>query len=178
MSVIGKRGYPFVYLRYFKPVFKGLSYDYFTMVANRVYLMPIQVPIRLSVDRIIVFYRGTVAGNIRAGIYEDNGETPQGAALIVESASVAKSGTWRKQEITITETELHPGLYWVAVQSDESTTIMQSEERCFVRGGSLRSYYYDLGSYGPFTDPCPTVSEPAGENPAIMLRVSSVYQPS
>jgi len=178
MAVIGLPGYPITYLRYLKPVFEGYGYTNLTLTANRVYLMPIEVPVRMSVDAILVFYKGTVAGNIRAAIYKDNGEIPSGGALVVESASVAKSGTWRKQEISIAETQLEPGLYWLAIQSDESTTIVCNESNAFVRYGTLRSYVYDLGAYGAFTDPCPAVSDASQQNPALWLRVSSIYQPS
>jgi len=169
-------GYAIQYLRYLTPVFP-YRYSTLTMTANRCYLMPIQVPIRLTVDRICIPWAGTVAGNIRAGIYKDNGETPEGGDLLVESASVAKSGTNRLQEITITDTQLDAGLYWVAIQGDESTTEVERSTGRYYHNGALQEYYYDLGAYGPFTDPCPAVTVGGNYCPLVVLRVKEVYQP-
>jgi len=175
--VIGFPGYPFVYMRYLRTIFHIRCDDAYTMVTARVKLIPFEVPVRLTVDRIIICYRTPAAGNIRAGIYKDNGNTPQGGALLVESASVAKAGAWQKQEIVISDTELEPGLWWAAIQSDENTTVIEGEAAEYFKGGSLQCMYYDLGAYGPFTNPCPAVAVAPSRQPVVLLRVKSVYQP-
>lgn len=160
-----------IYRAYLKSIFPS-SVGTITVVTARVYLMPIEIPFRCTVNRICVFYTTPVAGNIRAGIYNDNGNTPAGGTLIVESASIAKSGTNRMQEVTIASTQLAAGLYWIAVQSDEATTITIGDNYRFSIAGTIQTYYYDLGGYGAFTTPCPAVTQSAA--PANWLRVASI----
>jgi len=173
---IGLPGYELRYIRYLKNMFCWHSNLTVTFVEKRVYLTPIEVPVRMSVDRVIVPFTTPVAGNIRAGIYRDNGNTPQDGALIVESASVAKAGTNQKQEIVIAETQLEPGLYWLATLSDESTTVAYRSAGNFTVRGSVLAYYYDLGVYGLMTNPCPVVTD-VSSLPIAFLRVAVVYQP-
>jgi len=89
---------------------------------------------------------------------------------------VAKSGTWRLHEITIADTELEPGVYWVAIEGDENTTTIVMGGNSFYAAGALESKYYDLAGYGPFTAPCPAVSH-GNYHPLVVLRVKEVYQP-
>lgn len=153
--------------------YMGLISDAFgTMVANRVYLIPLEVEYALgvTVDRVLLIYDTPVAGNVRAGIYEDNGETPVGGALMVDSGSVAKTGTYQKQEVTIAETFLPRGLHWLAVQSDEATT--KYCRNILGVAGTLRTYQYDPVGYA-FTDPCPAVA--ASNNlPVLGVRVAHI----
>lgn len=144
-----------------------------TVVVNRVYLMPLEVPFTATVNRIAVTYFTPVAGNIRAGIYQDNGDTPFGGSLLVESASVAKSGTDRAQEIVIAATQLTPGLYWTAVVSDEATTMVFRILWRMWETASLVSRKYLLGVYGPLTNPCPAVTSESA-TPCVYMRVTSV----
>lgn len=167
-DVYGDR-YERTYRRYLIPFF-GTYNDWFTLTANTVYIVPMEVPYRCVVDRIVVAYYGPVAGNIRACIYRDNGETPVGGALIVESASVAKTGTVRKQEITIADTLLRPGLYWLAINTDESTTNI-IHIWPWNLGGTLICYTYAL-AYGAFTNPCPAAA--GGAAPMATLRVRNI----
>lgn len=146
----------------------------YTMATARVYLMPIQVLFPSTVDRICVIYSGTRAGNMRVGIYTDAGDSPFDGDLVVESASIAKSGTWRHQEFTIAATFLEPGLYWVAIQSDEATTVLLWLDGVGTVPVAHQPYYYDRGGgYGAMTDPCPAVTA-INYGPICYLRVSSV----
>lgn len=146
-----------------------------TMTTARVYLMPVQVLFLSTVDRICVICAAVSAGNMTVGIYEDNGGTPVGGALVVESASLAKPGNFRHVEYTIADTQLVPGLYWVAVESDEATTILIDVEMFGgLIGRPIEPHTYDrAGGYGPLTDPCPATANPA-HAPLMYLRVASV----
>lgn len=141
------------------------------LVAGRVYMTPIQIPWTMTVDRVFVWYTTPVAGNMRAGIYADNGGTPVGGALQVESASIVKSGTWRQQEFTIVATQLTPGLYWLPVVSDEATTKAYPSGLEAI-GGTLLDYFYDF-AYGPLTNPCPASADALGAGIGKGVRVSS-----
>ena len=178
MSIIGFPGYGIVYMKYLKSLFDMRADATLTHVANRVYLTPIEVPVRLTVDRICVSKLGVAAGNYRAGIYKDNGNTPTGGALVVESDSIAKGGAWASIELTIAATQLEPGLYWIAILSDEATTQVLATYNSEGVGLSVENRYYDIGAYGALTNPCPaTLLAPNGNCPNSMLRVSSIYQP-
>jgi hypothetical protein len=95
------------------------------------------------------------AGNIRLGLYRDNGDTPAGGALVVETASVALANF--KNEVVIADTVLEPGLYWFALQNDDATPVFITSDQTESLGGTLQCYVFAQG-YGAFTDPCPAVA--------------------
>jgi hypothetical protein len=137
-------------------------------------MAPIQISVTLTIDRIAVIWGGTTAGNARIALYRDNGDTPVGGALVVQSASIAKAGTTRKQEFTIAATQLTPGLYWIAIQSDENTSKFERIDLAYEAGGTLTGYYYTLGGYGVFTNPCPASAATAAICPGGYVRVASI----
>lgn len=126
--------------------------------AGRVYLTPLIIKDTVTVDRIGLTMDDPTAGNWTVGIYADNGDTPQGGDLIVESASTSKGASWTSQEITITPTTLQPGTYWLAIQSDEVTTVIMRTSSMY-SGITLNPRYYDRGGgYGALTNPCPALT--------------------
>jgi len=140
----------------------------------RVYVNPIVVPVDLYVDAVIIHLGDPVAGNVIVGIYADNTDTPVGGAVIIESASTAKTGTNRQMEVAITETLLTKGLYWLAIESDEATTILQKSSGYWCAGGTLKSHTYErAGGYGALTDPCPATTTDS-VSLIVDLRVSKV----
>jgi len=165
-----------LYRRLLRPVYDYSVYNDLTVATARVYLIPLEVPVTLTTDAIWVAYLDPSVGNCRAAIYADNGETPVGGALIVESASVAKGGIWSSQDITIADIELNPGLYWLAYQSDENTTIVYGHNTAMINNLRISSYRYDLGAYGAFTDPCPAVTVEHA-TPYLRLWVKSISAP-
>jgi hypothetical protein len=146
------------YARVLPTVYFNEGISTITMVNKRVYIVPIQIPYMVIIDRLAYTLDTVSAGNVRMGLYRDNGDTPVGGALVVESGSVAKAGTGRKQEVTIPNTQLTPGLYWLAVLSDESTTIIYRCDGAYGTGGTLLACYYDIGAYGALTNPCPAIT--------------------
>lgn len=74
--------------------------------AGRCYLVPIDVPWPVKVDRISIITRSVAGGNVRVCIYKEGAtaDSPAGGKLLVESASTPLAGVNRKQDITIAET--------------------------------------------------------------------------
>jgi len=171
-------GYTKTYQRYLRPVFCHQANTALTMTTGRVYLIPVEVERKMTIDCICVPLSGTVAGNMRVGVYADNAETPAGGALLVESASVAKAGTYRRQEVAIADLLIEAGLYWLAVQSDEATTILLAEHNAFAIGGTLEGKQYDRGGgYGAFTNPCPAVVAASNATVILSARIKSLARP-
>jgi len=121
--------------------------------ADNVKLCPLAIPWTMTVDRICLPIRNS-AGNIRCAIYRDNGGLPDGGALIVESASVAVAVN--KLEVTIADTLLTPGLYWLAYNNSSDLVSVQTIGAIGV-GGVLTTRSYAL-AFGAFTDPCPVTA--------------------
>lgn len=161
------------YARYIKCIF-DLGPDYTQVPAiGRVQLCPIQIPFTVTIDAIVIFYGDACAGNLRVGLYEDVNDDPTGGDLLVESGSVAKAGVGQKQEVAVTQTQLAPGLYWAAAQSDEITTLIYRCHPYFSNGGSVQHYFYDH-AYGAFTDPCPALTQDQWFAIILWLRVHSI----
>jgi len=142
------------------------------VTAARVYLQMIQIPVEMTIDRIahcVVVQNG----NIIRGIYEDNGLTPAGGALVVESASVALGAAgW--DEITVADTTLAEGLYWLALESDDATANLRRVDSLSVPTISGHYFYNRALGYGPLTDPCPAILGPDAYCWMGYLRVASV----
>lgn len=144
-------------------------------VVAQVYIRPFQLEYPMTLDRIGMRH-GTANGNFRAAIYADNGDTPVGGALLVESASIAVA--WGVQEIPIGPISLPAGLYWRPVMYDDATdaVLRCSTTTLIDQFGTLGMHEYLRGGgvYGAFVDPCPaTVIEDT--HPFVgYLRVASV----
>ena len=142
--------------------------------AGRVFLVPLQVEVQCHIDT-ICFVVTTQAGNVRVGIYRDNGDTAAGGALVVESASVACGAAGSVQEVAVADTELTPGFYWVAIQSDTTTAVLYRGSGAHATSGSLRVERFDNGGgYGAFDNPCPAIGYPGVGHIHFHLLVSSV----
>jgi len=139
-----------------------------TTVVARVYLVPINVPFDCFVDALMVRI-DVQAGNMHIGLYRDNGYTPAGGALVVDSGSVAVPAPAGHNDISITETFLEAGLYWLAVEfSDATATWYWSNIYVY----PLEAVYYDrVGGYGALIDPCPSITV-ADRHYYAWLRVS------
>lgn len=140
----------------------------------RVYLTPIEVPFTVTVEAISICYGAFCAGNIKGGIYADNGDTPVGGALLQIASSVAKAGANLRQDIALDAVlRLTPGLYWAAVVSDENLTQLPYSMWGGAGSPTPTTEYYDLVAYAnPLTNPCPATNPSGG--PILYLRVSSI----
>lgn len=143
-----------------------------TFTVGRVLLMEFVVEKNCRVDQIVYVSGGTAAGSATVGIYGpiSTRETPDGAALLVESSSTAQSGTNTPQPISITETTLVPGLYYVALEGSDATgTYMRNTNQTQVTG--FGAYYDRGGGYGALTNPCPATTATGSALPGIKLRI-------
>lgn len=167
---------PRVYARYIWDVFSPndrVGNTLFNPV-GRVFLVPLQIRSTVTVDR-IGFLIDVQAGNVRVAIYNDSGDTPAGAALVVESASVALGDVSNKQEVNIANTRLIPGLYWLAIQGDDIAGGVMRSHVAFGRGGTLQTYRFDnFGGYGAFENPQATALVQYNAPNIMFVRVASV----
>lgn len=142
------------------------------LAASRVFLTPFQAEYTITVDRILHVNRNPSVGNFRQAIYADGGDTPVGGALLVESASTLTTGVDRKQELTIADLQLTPGLYWLALNKDTAGDNLNATHASYGRGGTLTGFSF-AHAYGAFPNPCPAAATYIN-TPIMGVRVKSV----
>lgn len=138
--------------------------------AGKVWLVPLDISWPVIVDRILYRVGSTQAGNVRVGIYKegDTEDSPVGAELVVESASIAQAATNVVQLLTIADTVLEPGQYFIGLQGDDTSGTFH---RSYDSGKNIATYYNRSGGYGAFTDPCPTLTTTEeGLNAAVRVK--------
>lgn len=143
-------------------------------VAARVYIRPLNVVTTRTYD-ILGYICATANGNVRMCFYEDNGDTPVGGALIVETASVACAVV--AQEIAIAATQIDESLIHIALQFSDATAVLRvgSWQHITENNATVKEYFYDRGGgYGAFTDPCPAAAVNTGQSPVMFSRVASL----
>lgn len=142
------------YARMINCVFNAITGGGVATVDTRANLVALQLLFPMTLEALGAHIRGTAPGQfMRMALYADNGDTPTGGALIVESLSTPTGAGRGKQEVVIVNTTLLAGLYWLAIQStgtDTFLTIEQDESRF----GTLQCWSYNQ-AYGAFADPCP-----------------------
>lgn len=160
------------YARYIDEIFRMFAVAA-AVSTGIVSLTPIQIPFGMTLDRLGFICVNVAAGNSRLGIYYDNGDLPDGGALIVETASVAVVVN-QKNELIIADTSVPPGLYWLASQFDNVACNYYPHLADQCRGGTLQTRRYNQ-AYGAFTDPCPATILLSGDfSPWQFTRVASV----
>lgn len=129
--------------------------------------IPLYVPFTCTID-CLGYGVGTVAsGNIRLGLYGLGAlgypDLPDAGNLLVETASLAQPGTVRIHLCTVDDTRLTPGIYFVALQTDDAAAtaifipvLMQLHHN--VDGLVSIHRMFDL-AYGAFPDPCPVTAD-------------------
>jgi hypothetical protein len=152
--------------RYYNIVYEGGAAATNTLLTTaRVYLQQIELIRDIKIDAIIVNNGGPVSGNLRVAIYGPvslTTDTANGASLIVESDSVAQAGT--NQIVSLTETTLTAGKYYIALQADNNTGFYLRKSSAGSANG-LVGYYDRSGGYGAFTNPAPSFT--AATNPVV-----------
>jgi len=141
--------------------------------AGRVRAIWFEVTEPQIVDGIAIYNVATVAGNVRVAIYGrvTTEETPVGAPLVVESASVACAGANTIQVIPITATQLAPGRYYVAAQYDDVTHTFGSMIRTAGGVPFVNAAAYFDQVYGAFTNPFPAIGGTLSTLPVYTIRV-------
>jgi len=103
------------------------------------------------------------AGNMRLGIYADNGNTPVGGALLAQSASTAVVGGFNI--LIVTGVSIVTGTkYWVAYQLSSNSCISD-----YINGGAQ---FYAAYAYGVFPE-----TFPAATLTPYTKNVGIIYQP-
>lgn len=120
---------------------------------GRVHISQLAIPWTVEIDRLSYVVGPVSAGNVRMGLYREGptADLPDGGGLIVESGSVAQIAAFSLHVITIPDTILRSGPYFLAVQGDDVTGTFL---RAFTDNASVLARLYNQ-AYGPFTDPCP-----------------------
>lgn len=99
--------------------------------AQNAYYTPVILPI-VGLARKLWWLNGTTVGthNIQMGVYADNGYKP--GAAIVRGTSTLSAGASVLQFDDITDTQMGPGLVWIAIWFSGTTPTVQ---------GTLASFY-------------------------------------
>ena len=128
--------------------------------AGRAYMIPIEIPIDCYISKLGVVWGTTSAGNVTLGLYKSNTYSPASQALMAQTADLAKASANNAQEGTITETFVQAGLYFLVVESSETTSIiLRASNPSRFNGGTYKACYFDVGGgYGALPSTCPAVS--------------------
>lgn len=86
-----------------------------TLVANQAHFQPFRLDIGGTVVKMAYLMGATATGNVDLGIYD--GEFN----LLVSSGATAQGTINVLQELDITDTELHPGNYWMAFSASSAS---------------------------------------------------------
>lgn len=148
-------------------------------VANRAWLTAIEIPANCEVDQlnIEVTTNGGVGTSLRLALFKDAGFKPDAASLIAESGNIAADGgagirTWNLAQPVLVQ----PGYVWAALLTADTTiqfrrmAILTSTNEA--SGERVKGTRFDNGSFGNFTDPCPTTTGDSIANFICQLRVS------
>lgn len=103
-------------------------------------LVPVIIPETMTINTLgcVVDTLGVAPGNLRMGIYRDNGDAPTGGALVVEGGPQALVAS--KNEVPIVATQLTQGLYWIATLTDDALTVFTRTQNPILQGGTLQSW--------------------------------------
>lgn len=154
-GVIPKRRY----LSAFETPYEGQSPKTFA-TSGRVFLVPIDIPWAVSVDRILWGIGDTAngGGGVRAAIYKEGATVglPDGGELIVEGVgSFAKGQLYYINLVTIAETALSQQRAWLGIQSE----VTGASFCCGLDVSKIIGRRFDIsGGYAAFPDPCPTTT--------------------
>jgi hypothetical protein len=146
---------------------------------NTIYALPFQLSVPLTVDRLGMMWMAGVGGNnVRVAFYRDNGDTPDGGALIVQSGVLpVPVGAQERKEFALADTLLASGLYWAAVLFDADQADMCSLLHAWYGSGggaeATLSSHSAAFAFGAFPNPFP-VSAWDVTVPMMYLRIKSI----
>jgi len=143
-----------------------------TFTAGRVLMAEFSVPQTRTVDRICYIVGATSNGNVTVGIYGPvtTTETSTGVTLLVQSSSTAQGTANSSQCITVSDTVITAGTYYVALEGSSATgTYMrQTNQEQIVGWGA---FYNRGGGYGTLTTPAPTTTDTSSAIPSMKIRL-------
>jgi len=134
-------------------------------VSLRVGMGPVYIPRKTTITS-ITFRKINVGGaatNLRLGIYADNGNSPEGGAILFDSGDIAADADTGPIEATISSpVEALPGYLWGALMIEDTVIdYNRGQANPYLdqdAGDFLEGCRYQIGSITDFTDPCPTVT--------------------
>lgn len=142
-----------------------------TATAGRVYGSQFGVEAIATIDRLIYTVGTTSAGNVTAGIYRlATIDTMTGATLVVQSSSTAQASANTAQLMTIANTTLTPGLYYVVFEFSDGTATFVRHANAQQAVG-LTSFFDQTYGTLPSTAPTATEDNTSLAIPAARLRV-------
>lgn len=83
--------------------------------ANTAIFIPFGIAAPIVVEKMFIHNGATVSGNVDVGIYDESGNR------LVSSGSTAQAGVSALQVFDVTNTNLYPGRYFLAVTFDNTT---------------------------------------------------------
>lgn len=159
--------------RWLTPIHGGIAATSQTFTAGRVYLVQFTLDQAWLIDGISYVVGSAAAGNVRAAIIGPivTADTAAGAAVLVESASVAQGTINSPQLVALTATAAAPGVYYAALQGDNATGTYMRQSNQLQAAGTAQTYDR-AGGYGAFTAPTPAVSDTGSAMPALRIRLA------
>lgn len=142
--------------------------------ANQLYGNPIVVPATATYDRIACYTSSGAAGNVRQGIYQDNGGIP--GALVLDAGAMAVGAT--SNVITISQSLSGPAKYWLACVFSAGPTMYLWNGSAFIGSanpwagfspvtGAQRAF-----TYAALPDPFTPTAGGAAATPVMSLRAA------
>lgn len=122
-----------------------------------------------TIDALGYIVGGTSNGNVRLALYRAaSRETLTGGTLVVESASTAQGSINTPQIVSIAETLLEPGLYYVVIQGSSATgTFMRHANTEQVSGWAVT---FDNSGFGAFLATAATQTSIGSNIPGFRIR--------
>lgn len=128
------------------------------------YACPILIPATITYDRIALTIT-SASGNIRLGIYEDDGGLP--GALVLDAGS-APAGT-PLTEITISQGLTGPARYWLASSFSGTNTVSDIIFNSFLAQAGVNKASF---TFGALPDPFGSITGWSSAVPSVNLRAS------
>lgn len=132
-----------------------------TVTQNQAYFFPFRLDVGATAVKMACVIGATANGNIDVGIYDD------GFNYIISSGATAQGSTNTLQEFDITDTELPPGIYWMAVSLSSATgTVFRTNGADEISVSHLPCYQQASAHPLPTTSATPIIS---GESIPVFL---------
>jgi len=151
---------------------------------NQLRAIPFIVNQTITTDLIACEVTIGTTGNVRLGIYNDNGSGYPNA-LLFDSGSIAISAPGTKSAAISPAIVLKPGLYWLVLNVDTANTFRVVNVTNYTLDGwivfgrpttldsSTNNAYFKSVTYGAFTDPFPSGASVGSLAPAY-IAISSI----
>src|SRR4030066_320451 len=141
------------------------------MTANNFIYVEFENPSPAIVDSICYTSGSTASGNVTLAIYGPiiTEESMVGAPLLVKTASTAQSGTNTLQCISVSETQIPIGRYYVGIHSDNSTGTYMRQSN--TQQGDAGWGGNTLITYAALPETATTTTDTANALPGMNIRL-------